>query len=256
MIKRIFHLALLITALEVASCTTKTKEETAQSKSENRNSSKSTSDNSNRNEEVYQNFDGIWVNEKYFESLMKHKSPKRSQKIGEVTVLGFENGKAKINYAFHEGLNGALERRDAIYYLKDESGNEKAVTLSKALDELKYNKEHFKKIDVKDYYKILEGLLFKGKYKLEGKEIEFTENGEIKGWADFDTYEPFADYYDEGMQVDQLSLSKKGKEPEFFGFRFSSHKLNIYDLKCLQMENNVCAVVENGKLKYKLKRVE
>jgi hypothetical protein len=258
MMKRIFCLLTLLFPFVFTSCTTKTQEERTGSKTETTDSSNDISEDRDSNEKLYKDFNGVWVNEKYLKHLLKHKSPKRSQEIGTATVLAFENGDVKINYGFHEGSNGALQKRDGDFYLKNESGSVDGLVWGKTGNELRYNKEVFRKQNIADSYKILEALLFKGKYKLDGKEIEFMENGEIKGWNEFDSYEPLADYYDEGLQVDQLKLIKIGQEPQQFGFKFTANKLNIYNLKCLEMdnENKVCAVVENGDLKYKLKKVE
>ena len=113
-----------------------------------------------------------------------------------------------------------------------------------------------KKLDTEQ---ILEEILFKGKYtNSEGKTIEFKPNGQIVGLDKFHFYDPIIDYFDEGMQVDQIRIGNSQNELDYYGFKFNKDTLSLYKLNCIEFDStsNNCGIVEYGQLIHKLWRQE
>ncbi|MDO8897190.1 MAG: hypothetical protein Q7V19_06025, partial [Bacteroidales bacterium] len=111
---------------------------------------------------------------------------------------------------------------------------------------------------------VQEELLFKGVYiTTDGKKVEFKNNGQIEGLEDYFYYKPESDYYDQGMQVDQVILVSsnsdfKREDLDYYGFEFEYDTLRLYKLNCIVFDsaNQNCVEVGHGELLYKLWRIE
>ncbi|MDQ3109190.1 MAG: hypothetical protein M3R17_04785 [Bacteroidota bacterium] len=212
-------------------------------------------------------FSGYWVNEEYYNSINKFKSPRKAQDNGEFIFIPERALKPTMMITgFHEGgpylavVKGADDFQ--LWEMQDDSltGKLNNITIV-AENKIKIGNTSFIKInpeaDDEQGALVLEEILFKGIYtNAEGEIIEFKNNGEISGLADYQTYKPVIDYIGPGMQVDQVGFSRQGKEPEMFGFKFSNDTLNIYKLNCTTRDaaSKECAEVEFGKLAYQLWR--
>lgn len=211
--------------------------------------------------QITTDFGGIWVNKKYVDKLLSTKSPKKSQDVVPITMMVLPkviNKEATIIYGFHEGAKGKVVKSKEGYEIQSNESEEPAQPFKLENNRIKTKKDEF--IRIKDYseknnYKIAEQLLFVGKYDLDGKTIEFTADGKVKGLDNFSYYSVLIDYYDSGMQVDQLRLGKSFDNSKLYGFDFKRDHLIIYDLKCAKKsENGLCEVVKFGKKLYKLRK--
>jgi hypothetical protein len=224
---------------------------------------------------------GIWVSENYINSLKEKKSPRIAQQGNSFLIVIPErtNEKTSIMDGFHDDF-------DNYFILKNQNRFEIWETHDNRLTKLEYIIEVISsskikigetiliKIDastVKDFLHyglkeeilIQEELLFKGIYLTsDGKKVELKKNGQINGLDSFYYYKPINDYYDEGMQVDQLILVKlekniDWKDLEYYGFKFNCDTLELYKLNCLEFDSTSrnCGVVELGKLEYKLWKI-
>lgn len=209
---------------------------------------------------------GSWVNENYFNKIIKTQSPLKSQDSALFIIIPDKLiRKTSMIYNFHEGsspleivksnnqyeiwelYNDSLKRR--IYDVKIIS--ESKISLSNKV---------FVKVSTStnsENLKVLQEILFKGIYTdLNNKRIEFKPNGQITGLDAFNFYEPVVDYYDEGMQVDQIRLGKTKTDLENFGFIFRADTLELYKLHCVDFvgTSDICARVEYGQLIYRVWR--
>lgn len=212
-------------------------------------------------------FAGSWVSENHYSSILKYRSPKKAQdgslfiKIPDKTlketmmILNFheggppltilKNGNSYETWEIQEG--NMIQKLDEIQVLSTEKIRIGAKTFIKVISVPETNAEV-----------ILQDLLFKGRYLLNGdKTVEFLANGQIKGLGTFQTYAPHCDYYDSGMQVDQLALGSSNTQPVDFGFTFEKDTLKIYKLKCLTYDSieKKCYDVELGTLEFSLVKV-
>lgn len=217
-------------------------------------------------------FGGYWLGEDYFNSIREFKSPKKAQDGSEFLFIPDRTLKQTMMiYNFHEGnpqltilKNGPKYQiwtlqndsiSEAFDVLQEFSSNEIQVF---SPTKIKIGNKNFVKINpfpTKDNFKILEEILFKGQYtNAEGKNIEFKNNGELIGLDSFHYYSPNNDYFDEGEQVDQISLVKSEKDLDWFGFKFKNDTLELYKLKCITYDSTShgCGEVEFGQLTYKL----
>jgi hypothetical protein len=206
---------------------------------------------------------GLWLNRAYYHDLMQHRSPRKSQDIGTVSFLKFRfpvSDSVLIVYGFHEGLEVPVFQTQGKLFLQREEHPMDELVLASGDSTLEIFGETFVRTTIpaepENEERILEALLFQGKYEWEGKEVALEANGRVEGWADFRRYKPLADYNDAGMDVDQLQLFGSKEEPQSVGFRFSSDSLFIYELNCLEYDSlgHQCGVVENGRILYTLKK--
>lgn len=209
-------------------------------------------------------FSGYWLSEDYYNSIMQFKSPKRAQKGAQFIFVPVRTLQQTIMiYDFHEG--GAFMKlvKHGDHYefwgVQEDSLTQEFFSVEIiSTTKIKLGDKTFVKINPaksKHNYRILEEILFEGQYvSFDGKSIEFKPNGQVTGLDDFTYYEPIIDYFDAGMQVDQVGLGNSENDLDWYGFKFHNDTLEIYTLSCLSLEgtNNKCVEVDYGRLKYKL----
>lgn len=205
-------------------------------------------------------FEGVWISKKYADKLLATKSPKKSQDITPITMMILPdaiNKEATIILEFHEGGTGKVVQKNGGYEIQSKKGDGPSQAFQYEKGIVKTNKDEFVKLKFngsKNDYKVAEQLLFAGKYDLGGKQVEFTSNGKVTGLDSFSYYSVLIDYYDAGMQVDQIRLGKSYENSKLYGFNFKKDKLIIYELKCVDGDGKYCNVVKNGKKLYKLEK--
>ena len=195
---------------------------------------------------------GNWVNKKYVDKLLLTKSPKASQEavlLTMVTLPRETEQEAMLIWSFHEGGNYILRRINNQFGLAGRDSRDLRYELSVENDILTLDSNQF--IQIHDHeerhdYDIAEQLLFAGNYDLSGKEVEFTADGQIIGLDTITYYSVLIDYWDAGLQVDQIVLGANSDDSKLYGFKFSHDTLSIYQLNCLEKQETYCAVVENG----------
>lgn len=207
---------------------------------------------------------GYWLNEDYYKSIRAFKSPKEAQDGSEFIFIPSRTLQQTIMiYNFHEGGSFLKIIKNNKHYelweVIDDSLTQKLYTIEEiSPTQIKLGKKIFHKITIEkhqDSYKILEALLFKGKYTTtDGKTVQFKANGQLLGLDDFKYYEPIIDYFDAGMQVNQIGLGNSPKNLIWYGFAFNKDTLSLYKLNCLNFDStmNDCVEVDYGTLAYKL----
>lgn len=209
---------------------------------------------------------GSWLSEACFNSIIESKSPRKSQDGSHYIVIpGKTLQQTTMIYNFHEGGASLVILKNNEHYefwwMQDDRFAQKVYEV-KIISQSKIciGDKVFVKISSStdtDNYKVLEDILFKGIYTDTDKNrIEFTGNGQIIGLDDFHFYDPIVDYYDEGMQVDQILLGNSKNDRDYFGFKFQGDTLELYMLNCVEHGNdsNDCEIVEYGQLIHKLWR--
>lgn len=204
-------------------------------------------------------FGGNWINKKYMDRLLATKSPKKSQDVAVVTMLILPDNfkqNATMVLSFHEGITGKIIPKGDSFEIQSPESDVPPTTFQLKNGRIKTGKDEFIKLKTHNAtnYNVAEQLLFAGKYEMDGKQIEFTSNGKVSGLDTFTYYSVPIDYYDAGMQVDQIRLGKSRENSKLYGFSFKKNNLSIYELKCLNSVGDFCDVVKNGKRLYKLKK--
>jgi|DEB0MinimDraft_10_1074344.scaffolds.fasta_scaffold04220_5 hypothetical protein len=197
-------------------------------------------------------FGGTWVSKKYVDQLLATKSPKKSQSATEITIMVMPEStqnEAILIANFHEGISEFLVEKEGIFgFQREENGTlEGKFKLQKG--RLKTDSDVFIKIDANpesNQYLVAEQLLFAGKYELDGREIVLTRDGKVVGIDSISHYAVFTDYFDAGMQVDQIQLWNSQDDGRSYGFQFEHDTLSIYLLECTVKEDGFCVVVQNG----------
>ncbi len=213
-------------------------------------------------------FAGYWVNKGYYDTLLLTGSPRIAQNGCTILILPDSTGKPLLQgWNFHEGsAEYTLYKSDETYTVYTTSDDTLINTGStiKPLPGgmLEFAGATFVKIAGPGYdfaFPVTEEILFKGRYTdSTGNSIQLSGNGTITGWPQFNRYAVVSDYYDRGLQVDQLSLQQPGSnQPELLGFKYAGDTLKMYSLTCLhEDEDGDCAEVDFGDLKYTLLRVK
>jgi hypothetical protein len=251
--------ALLVIVL-LAACNQGTKTETEKEKAETSVNFKSTASPSP--------YAGNWVSEPYLKSILSDQSPRKAQEGSEevfIRLPGTTQKTATMIYNFHEAVGDlVLVNHDGTFELwekQNDTLHKSVYTITRIADDtIRIGEKRFVKIqadDAGDQSRILEAVLFSGQYTdKKGGMVEFKTNGEVTGLADFKYYQPVLDYFDAGLQVDQVGLGQTQDKMEYFGFKFQKEKLDIYKLKCKQADpvDNRCLDVAFGDKLFELKR--
>jgi hypothetical protein len=213
-------------------------------------------------------FAGNWISADYLQNLLDHQSPRKAQEGSEdcfIQLPGSTLQPATMVINFHEGLSDLVTVKHNDAYQLWEKQND---TLSRALYVLEPISADTLKIGGKSFVKIqpvtkgqepliLEEILFKGVYTSKnGERVEFKNNGEISGLGQYKYYRPVIDYYDAGLQIDQVGLGETMDAVEYFGFKFKKNKLELYKIKCVTYDDTDkrCVEVAFGQKAYDLEK--
>jgi len=192
-----------------------------------------TKDNSTLNDSIIP-FKGLWVNENYIKTIKTTKSPILGQsEVYEsyIYIPSKLHQRTVMIYNFHDGgADLTIQRLDSSYWFYSLDLKDKYDKVMLNNNKLIINNIPFVRIADSTSKGILETILFQGLYQLNDRQIEFTDEGLIKGWDKFDSYLPIHDYFGPALNVDQIIL-KKGKNKVEKGFKFINDSLYIYDLK-------------------------
>lgn len=213
-------------------------------------------------------FAGYWVNKSYYDTLLLTGSQRAAQGGSIILIIPDSTGRPVMQgWGFHEGSSDFTVYKNEETYTLYNTSDDTLVNTGSILNQLPdgtldFAGTTFVKIagTGNDFeFPVVEEILFKGRYtNAAGDNIELTSNQGINGWPLFDHYLVVNDYYDRGMQVDQLSLKRDGsKEAELLGFKFTGDTLNLYSINCIhEDEDGECAEVDFGDLKYSLWKVK
>lgn len=185
---------------------------------------------------------GFWVNTRYEQVLLDTKSPKQAQQAVEFS--GFQvaegSGESTFIWSFHEGTPTYLHREGTKIGFSNTSDNKPEYTATFQNDTLSMGSEKFVYVESGEEFQIVEKTLFEGEYLYHGKSVQMKANGEITGLDTLTHYSPLIDYFDVGLDVDMITLGSANSLPKRFGFVFEGNTLNVYSLKCVQLENGDC----------------
>ena len=209
---------------------------------------------------------GCWLSEDYFNSINEFKSPLKSQDGSLYIIIPDRTlKKTTMIFNFHEGGTSLeiLKNNDhyEIWEIQEDSLTQRVYKVKIiSPTKISLDDKYFVKISSStdtDNHRILEEVLFKGIYRdVNNNRVEFEDNGEIIGLNNFNFYVPVIDYYDEGMQVDQIRLGSTKNDLDYYGFKFIGDTLELYKLHCLEFDStsNNCGVVEYGQIIHKIWR--
>jgi hypothetical protein len=213
-------------------------------------------------------FAGSWISASYLKSIVEHQSPRKAQEgSGDVFIRLPETTlkTASMIHNFHEAITDLVViNRSGTFELwekqNDTLSNAKYTIEKIAEDTIRIGEKTFIKINTDlsgDQSRILESILFSGVYtNKKGGQVEFKSNGEVSGLGKYKYYLPMLDYFDAGLDVDQVGLGETPEKMEYFGFKFKKDKLDIYTLKCKEVDpvDKRCVVVDFGQKAYELEK--
>lgn len=217
-------------------------------------------------------FSGIYVNEGYFNTLLETKSPRIAQESCYkcmITIPESTLERTIMIYNFHEG-GGSLTvvKNDDHYQIWSLVNNKPESHLTDITlltdTSIKVFNENFIKIgDIEDSSAgrksppVAEKLLFSGTYIDEdGNIAELGQGGEVKGIRNYSNYYPRLNYYDIGLDIDQVGFRDVTGEYDWFGFKFAGDTLLLYEIVCVDFNEsmNLCERVDYGEVKHTLRK--
>lgn len=215
-------------------------------------------------------FAGNWISETYLRDIKEHQSPRKAQETIEECYIQLPDQTLRASTMvinFHEGISDlVMVSNNGAFQLWEKTGdtlsNIKYTIQPISADSIKIGDKLFLKINSStagNEPQILEEILFKGKYKSKtGEQVEFKSNGEVTGLGKYKYYKPLIDYFDAGLQVDQVGLGETSDKMENFGFKFKKDRLELYVLKCKTYDNTEkrCVEVDFGDKTYELAKVK
>lgn len=212
-------------------------------------------------------FSGSWINEGYLKRIRMTRSPRQAQDGARFVVIPEKaNRLAFFVYNFHEGGTSFRVRKMGNAFRLEEDPAESETPGTRRYLPFQMLGKNRIRIEDTVFVKqdilhrglnplVLEGILFQGKYRLlNGKGVQLLPDGRIEGWELFSFYSPVLDYFDAGLQVDQVYLGADEKSARPFGFRFRGDTLCLHALRCLAFDSseNRCMEVALGKEMHRL----
>ena len=215
-------------------------------------------------------FAGSWISAIYLKSIIDDQSPRKAQESIEECYIQLPANTltpSTMIINFHEGLTDLVTVLNNGAYQLWEKQNDSLSRLKYAIepispDSLKIGDKIFIRFhpDVSGIQpRILEEILFKGTYQSkEGDHVEFKNNGEVTGLGKYKYYEPVIDYFDAGLQIDQVALGETRAKMQHFGFKFKRDRLELYELKCKEYDDvdKRCVDVDFGNKFIALQRTQ
>ena len=215
-------------------------------------------------------FAGTYLNETYLTKIRDQKSPRKAQEgIEECFIRIPDNTLTPTSMIvnFHETLTDLIPlNHDGTYELWEQQND----SLTKARytialiseDKIKIGTTTFIRINTDNagnQPRILEEILFKGTYELKkGEKVEFKKNGEVTGLGKYKYYAPLIDYFDAGLDIDQVGLGETRDKLTNFGFKFRKNGLDLFELKCKTFDDKEkrCVEVDYGRKAFDLSKPE
>ncbi|MDI9878458.1 hypothetical protein [Flectobacillus longus] len=209
-------------------------------------------------------FAGQWINEKYYNALMKTKSPMKAFANYFQSNIVFTKqlkGGQLLGWNFHEGEETVLKPVGNGYELWRTEPKEKigAITVIEQDKKIKVGKESFVKIKSTDPMICLEEVLFEGNYQLNGKPVKFNANGTVTGLPNIKYFFPKCDFIEKILPFDLIVLNKvkDTMTGQSYIYEFKDDSLIIYNIDCQEVdsESKDCLKGKKGQEKYILKRI-
>jgi hypothetical protein len=190
-------------------------------------------------------FAGLWVNEQYVNDVIHTRRPSEVEvpEIACIIMPARTLKQTSLILGFHEGQEVVVLKNEKNYEIWDQPVQNRLQEIELISDtKLKLGYDTFVKLksgDIsaeKNPYNIVDILLFAGKYRDDqGKVVEFTTDGKIKGIPGINVYEAWLDYATSEAVTDQLSMGASLETMKDYAFRFDNNKLTIFSMKCKEM---------------------
>jgi len=195
---------------------------------------------------------GPWISRRYLDDLRRTHSPRKAQMGSEEVFLELPStwsGTATLHYNFHEIIPDLrVEANGDDFKLVTPGGP--AYDLVRTKDGIKCQGRPFVSYPVRivdGWPFLLEQELFEGMYQLsDGQRVTFDDEGHVRGLGAFKYYQPRLDYFDEGLQVDQVALGPSPDHITWYGFDIRQDKLTLYVLRCKEQDQTDGRCVETA----------
>ncbi len=204
------------------------------------------------------NLGGYWVNDTWWQELKNTKSPmKASEKAGDVAAAIFHQDSTKwlvdLSYNWHEGQQLTVRSKDGALQVYDplNATVHQSKLVPKPDGSMLFDATPMVRLgDAYTGFNVIASTLVGGQYDLGGKAVVFNPKGTVVGLEDYYRYEILLDYVAEDVHADQIMLSKEGRTPEFYTFKFEGNHLQLYEIDDVGSKDEF--KYEVGKLKYDL----
>lgn len=173
----------------------------------------------------------IWINEKYYESLMKTKSAQKSKMFADTAMITFNAtaDTATIVWNYHESSQYKVTKAEK-YQLFDANNPEQKPSMEFVFEneKLKIGNSFFRKVETD---KVAESLLLAGKYETPNGEIELKNDGKVVGVDSLESYTVWTDYVTMETEIDGMDFTSKSGNTTFYGYQFVGNELVLYEFE-------------------------
>jgi hypothetical protein len=211
-------------------------------------------------------FSGVWVNEAYINRIKVNRSPRLSQRNEKsCIVIPLKTLMVtRMIYGFHDGGGEVMFTKNGDDYSLCDAVSKKIYDSVKVISptRIRIGDQYFYRLKNQDTtlnnLGVLEEILFKGRYRMtNGNEVEFLEDGSVKGLDSFQVYSPSIDYTTDARDVDHVLLGLSMKKFHDFGFLFNKDTLHIYKVTCVEYDSasHICEKEVLGDQIYELTKL-
>ncbi len=212
-------------------------------------------------------FSGVWVNEAYINKIKVNRSPRLSQDVEKscIVIPPRTLETTRMIYGFHDSGGEVMFAKNGDSYLLCDPASKKiydSVTIISPT-RIRIGDQYFYRLKHQDTTMnnlgVLEEILFKGRYRMtNGNEVDFLEDGSVKGLDSFQVYSPSIDYTTDARDVDHVLLGLSMKKMHDFGFLFNKDTLHIYKVTCVEYDSasHMCEKEVLGDQVYELTKLD
>lgn len=173
----------------------------------------------------------IWINEKYYESLLKTKSAHKSKMFADTAMVTFNQkaDTATIVWNYHESSQYSVKKTEK-YQLFDTYNPQQTPSMEFVIEngKLKIGNSFFRKVETD---KVAESLFLAGKYETPSGEIELTNDGKVVGVDSLESYTVWTDYVTMETEIDGIDFTSKSGNTSFYGYQFVGNELVLYEFE-------------------------
>jgi hypothetical protein len=199
-------------------------------------------------------FHGLWITQKYVDSLIATKSPVSAQGSEVFMKIPATAGGKVETYTFHEGMDiFQIAKSGGDFYLKNANDS---TPIKVSEDGAKMLINGIQYVKVNNYEGFTGELLFKASYTDGKHTVVFDTDGTVKGLDKSLFYLVENDYF--GTDNSNLNIVYIGDNPTKrnnppFAFQFQGDTLLIYNTSCAEaLPDGSCIRFKKGALKWKL----
>jgi hypothetical protein len=199
---------------------------------------------------------GEWVSADYLRELEATKSTRAAQPACELCGFTFDaedTTRVMANWNFHEGGDMKLVRTAGGWQIRMPDTDVRYDLELLPDGSLRSGDKTYRRLPMTEAL----NRIYAGKYRLDGRPVEIAPDGKVSGLGKYAYFEAIPDYITDMGRGDRIRLYEGDPDTDpgrWFGVSLEEGRMTIYDLKCLEKDENGCISEDLGKVAFNLEK--